>query len=622
MKRLTKCLLCGLMLGTMTLSPLVPALPAVVRTVSAASAATSGTIRDVRWSFDRETGTLIFESIESEHHVTGVLIYKGKAYIDHPTSGGSMPNEEYFTEEWLAPWESYRDEIRHIKLDQDVRLPDEEGYFQHLASETIECKVNYIDLGSWEDGNIVYETVPVDDYGWTYDVPSDTLTYYGSGPHSYAHHAEGETGGSYTEGFCHAFSSSDSFLQPESVVLSDGMTEAYAFPECDRLVLGSSAELGGNWEVRKEFAVDPDNPYYTTYDGALFSKDGKELIAVPTEMTYIPAHPDLEVLKTGCFSSTHFSSPIVIPWGVTTIESLSLLNCTSDAEETVYIFPDTIETVLDDGSNRSTSTRRVYSVYNSPVAETVRYEISDWGAVASFQAVDSVLSYYGITPGSWVERGDRRWYIDETGKMAKGAVTIDGTEYFFDDHGLLDTDEVTPEDYDSGFRTIDGKTYYFRDGEQIKGRWAYIDGKIYLFDQDGVMQKSGWYYFYRRDARRDYGGCYVYLNDYGAGAVKCWRYWDGHYKELDAEGKITERFDDFRTGQKYLGTDGIAVSYDWVVDYGKRYYLDGWGIRCEPGWQEIDGKWYYFTDSGAVAENTWIDKDGLQVYVGPDGAME
>ena len=66
------------------------------------------------------------------------------------------------------------------------------------------------------------------------------------------------------------------------------------------------------------------------------------------------------------------------------------------------------------------------------------------------------------------------------------------------------------------------------------------------------MQKSGWY---------EAEGDSFYLNDYGAGVVKCWR--------LGTDGKY-----------RYLKADGRMAVKEWIVDYGKT--LLSWR-----GWQEI-----------------------------------
>ncbi len=612
MQKWTKILVCSLMIGSMILTAAPAVLPVLSESVSAASSTTSGTVGDVKWSFNRTTGTLRFQSLKEDTSCsTNLTIYEGKAYLYHKTPTNITPLEDYCTPEWLAPWEEYREDIRVIQLDANVSLPDEEGYFQSLPSESIQCDVG-------------------DGYSWAYDCETDTLTFNGTGPHSYNHMKEEEDGSIHSVESFYAFSNY-SFIQPGTVVLSDGLTEVESYPECDRLVIGKTVELRA-LNVRKEYVVDEDNPLYAAYEGALYSKDYKKLISLPSEMTKIPAHPNLEILGSSCLSGDSMDNPIVIPWGVTTIESGALFNAASIDRTMTFVFPDTTTTIEDSASNRSADTHRIFSVQNSEAMKKIFATTSDWGAVASIEKVASVLSYYDIQPGSWKTIGDRTWYFDENGKMATGTVTIDGKSYTFNQAGVLQTDGS--DSARNGFVTENGKTYYFKDGAILTGL-QYIGGKAYIFDKDGVMQKSGWYMTSRGDT--------YYLNDYGAGVVNCWRYKDGNYKYVNPDGTIEEMNNTYQVGYCYLGLDGVMVQWNWVQDYGKWYYVTGSGVRYESLWQKIngnwywfggsgkmaqsqwlqlDGKWYYFTDSGAMAHDTWVNKDGKQVYLGSDGAMQ
>ena len=80
----------------------------------------------------------------------------------------------------------------------------------------------------------------------------------------------------------------------------------------------------------------------------------------------------------------------------------------------------------------------------------------------------------------------------------------------------------------TGTQTINGKTYTFdqngvlqEDSEPASAAGlVYQDGKAYIYDEDGNMLRSGWY---------QAEGNWYYLNDYGAGVVKCWRLKDGKY---------------------------------------------------------------------------------------------
>ena len=598
--------------------------PAVV----SASGTTSGTINDVvRWSYNRMTGVLTFRALQDGDCSLGITIYEGRAYLDHSLPEGTAFNEEsYYGDDWLAPWEDLNGKVRTMTYDANIYLPAD-AYWQKLVSTSIRC----------EQAN---------GFSWEYTCGDQTLTYSGNGPLSYRHYLE-------TDEAIQLESSFDAFphvpcVFPSTVVLSDGITEVYTVPECDTLVLGDTADLSSSgffrWNpadpVREAFQVDADNPYYTGYEGALYSKDCKTLLMLPSEMDYLPAHPDLEIMGTGCCpNGAYLGSTFVVPWGVTTLEPGSLPILTEAEGAATYILPDTLVTIGDDGISRSADTHRIFSIGNDAAMNTYAFLssaalISDRGAEATWSAVPSVASYYGIQPGGWVTRGSRSWYIGEDGKMVKGEMTIDGERYTFDAHGLLITDGQDAES-EAGFVTRDGRRYFYQNGTPVKGQARYIDGRVYLFDRDGVMQADGWYQLP--------DGQFIYLTEEGTGDAGCWRYRDGHFYQMQADGTITTAYNAASAGYSYLGTDGQAVVWDWVQDGEDWYYLNAWGVRYQSMWQKIngswywfggsgkmarsewlqlDGRWYYFTDSGAMAHDVSLPKDGKTVYIGSDGAME
>ncbi len=102
----------------------------------------------------------------------------------------------------------------------------------------------------------------------------------------------------------------------------------------------------------------------------------------------------------------------------------------------------------------------------------------------------------------------------------------------------------TPAD---GFAVQNGQRCYYLGGEKQTGL-LYIDGKAYIYDKNGKMLRSGWY---------QAGGNSYYLNDYGAGAVKCWRLGeDGKYRYLGADGTIL--------------TNTVTPDGYWVNSQGKK----------------------------------------------------
>ncbi len=91
----------------------------------------------------------------------------------------------------------------------------------------------------------------------------------------------------------------------DTLVLGDGITwwtyQAYdadimANLSIDKVVLGKNVEYfsGLLYLAEKEYEVHPDNPHFSAYNGALYTKDYKTLIAFPFKNTGAELHPDIE----------------------------------------------------------------------------------------------------------------------------------------------------------------------------------------------------------------------------------------------------------------------------------------------------------------------------------------
>ena len=525
-----------------------------VQSVSAAAAVYSGTCGDVGWSFDRGSGTLTLKALkDGQQCSTNLSVWNGKAYLYHQMEGSYIPAEQYYTPQWLVPWEAYRDEIKTMILPENVSLhaygSDGNTYFQFLAGKII-CQ-------------------KADGYAWEYDRGTDTLTYSGKGPLSY-NHMEQQEDALVSVGYFQAFVN-DSFLTPGTIILSDGLTEVDFLPVCDRLVIGKDAEIG-LLQVRKEYAVDAANPYYAVYNGALYTKDYRKLVDLSADETDPVYHPALEVLGTECLN-TSLKSPVVIPWGVKQLEKSAF----SDLHWSVdIVLPDTL-TTLEEGS------------LSVPRGSSGKFYFTKKNAAL----MGLTANYHGDSP------------------------LVDYAEYFSRELGqeciLLDSlDKYYPDTAASGFVTDGDKTWYYKDGQYIIG-YQVINGKRYVFDDNGVMQHSKWVQIYN---------VWHYLNDNGAAVVNCWRLKDGKYVYLGEYGGM-------KTGcwikdygyWYYVKADGSRYESSWAKINGVWYWFGGSGKMAQSQWLKLGGKWYYFTGSGAMAANKWVKSGAYWYYLGSDGAM-
>lgn len=91
----------------------------------------------------------------------------------------------------------------------------------------------------------------------------------------------------------------------DTLVLGDGITwwtyQAYdsdvmADLSIDKVVLGKNVEYfsGLLYLAEKEYEVHPENPHFSAYNGALYTKDYKTLKAFPFKNTGVELHPDIE----------------------------------------------------------------------------------------------------------------------------------------------------------------------------------------------------------------------------------------------------------------------------------------------------------------------------------------
>lgn len=82
------------------------------------------------------------------------------------------------------------------------------------------------------------------------------------------------------------------------------------------------------------------------------------------------------------------------------------------------------------------------------------------------------------------------------------------------------------------------------DGQPVSSEWAYVDGKTYLIDMNGIMQ-TGF---------QKVNGSWYYLNSTGAMQTG-WLLKEGKYYFLNSDG---------------------TMAYGWVNSLGKWYYLDNY----------------------------------------------
>ena len=503
---------------------------------------------------------------------------------------------------------------------------------------------------------------PVNSVEGKYDALSDTITFTGTGVLT-------------RERFVKLFGGYDSV---HTVVVSDGITgvEDLGNFKIDRMILGKDVR---NCEayVQQEYRVDENNPALASYDGALYTKYYVTLLRFPALKEDIRYPQQLITIGSGAFAKNE-ASIIVIPWGVTTI-----LEGGITGRMLVKVLPDTITRfdlpysyrfpggfILWEGENGVIEAAdEVYSPQDD--SKGFNDAISSYWEKYGYRRISDVCK--GITGQKitgWYTISNHTFYFQSDGKAASGWKWIDGKWYYFSRTGEITTGMVQLENgysdelgkelfyyfgedgalvtnrtvtwkgknyyvnekgvaveegsggisqpaYD-GLVTLNGKTYYYINGIRQTGL-HYINGKAYIFDGNGVMQKSGWY---------TAEGSSFYLNDYGAGAVKCWRLGkDGKYRYLKADGRMAVNEWVIDYGKTYyVGADGRKYTGSCIID-GKHYTFDSNGVlisgtagQHKPGLQYINGKAYIFDENGNMLRSGWYTADGSSFYLNDYGA--
>ena len=207
--------------------------------------------------------------------------------------------------------------------------------------------------------------------------------------------------------------------------------------------------------------------------------------------------------------------------------------------------------------------------------------------------------------GKWVQSGSQWKYQNYDGSYVKNCwKLIKNLWYHFDANGIMQT----------GFLTLNGKTYYLQSSGAMKTGWQKISNTWYYFDSSGAMVSNGWRWINSK--------CY-YFDKNGKMAVDTWI---GEYY-VDASGawvkdkqKETDKWIQSSGRWWYRHADGSYTRSRWEYIGGKWYYFDqnGWMVT---GWQKVKGSWYYMESNGAMVSSDWKWINSKCYYFDKNGKM-
>ena len=217
---------------------------------------------------------------------------------------------------------------------------------------------------------------------------------------------------------------------------------------------------------------------------------------------------------------------------------------------------------------------------------STRYYLDKNGVMQTgWQTIDGKRYFFmpeGYMMRGWISFGKTRYYLDSNGVMVTGKQVIDGTTYTFASDGKLIVESKR------GWKTVNGKKYYYNENGVAVTGWQTIDGKKYFFMPECYMM-TGWISF---------GQTRYYLMP------------DGH---------MLTGWCSFGSTKYYLASDGKMVR-GWQTISGKKYYFNTDGIM-QTGWQTIDGKKYFFMPEGYMMTG-WISFGKTRYYLDKNGVMQ
>ncbi|PWL46701.1 MAG: hypothetical protein DBY45_02225 [Clostridiales bacterium] len=360
-------------------------------------------------------------------------------------------------------------------------------------------------------------------FSYTYDSSTETLKLQGKG-----YWPEIET---FTE------------YPIQTLIISDGITVVNAFCDAgsygryeENVILPNTIVMGKDCEgvynnilneylpAKLEFKVDPQNPYYATYDGVLYTKDYKKLVRCPIDKKTIKFHPSVEILAEYSFAGSGLSRfgnlletaldgrhSFVIPWGVTTIEGE--LFPSRYGHSRAIVIPDTA----------------IYFGYKGASEEIRHNGYDSWfhNELMKKRYGYEVVRHYPLS-----SKGIENPQVDvvEVGKVYDFV--------FYDCYGIKPNSLKTFQN---------GKTYFFGPNYEYAKGWKQVNGN--------------WYYF----------------NDYGAAVVKIWLKSGNKWYFMQADGTMaTNKWIQWYNKWYYVGSDGAM--------YANRYTPDGYWVNGSGVW--------------------------------------
>ena len=182
----------------------------------------------------------------------------------------------------------------------------------------------------------------------------------------------------------------------------------------------------------------------------------------------------------------------------------------------------------------------------------------------------------------------------------------------------------------TGWRTINDKTYYYINGKAVTGE-RQIDGHWYYFDANGIMQ-TGFVNLGYKIVYYNYNGWMLYgehqLNGYwyyfdtGTGAMQTGFVNLGHkIVYYNAKGQMQYGEHQLNGYWYYFDTGSGAMQTGFVNLGHKIVYYNAKG-QMQYGEHQINGYWYYFDTGSGAMQTGFVNLGHKIVYYNTEGRMQ
>ena len=212
----------------------------------------------------------------------------------------------------------------------------------------------------------------------------------------------------------------------------------------------------------------------------------------------------------------------------------------------------------------------------------------------------------------------RRYYYGENGYAFHGPQTVDGQEYLFDSNGLVlynraieydgkvyaSDGEGRPSLLKNGWNVMDGVWFYLKDGKLCKGKLE-INGTEYFFGGYGVMldhdqsesvydsESSEWKYYRAKEGGKLYKNEWANVGGY-------WYYYGSDCAAKRGYQKIGKNYYYFYDSG-YIMTDYVTYDDDDECCYCADE--NGYAVKLDKeGWNQV-GEYWYFIHDGEIAQD-------------------